>query len=339
MEAVAGATRLSVVVLDACRNNPLAGTRGGGRGMARVTARPSQVVAYSTAPGQVAQDGVGGTSPYTQALAEMMQANPRMDVRRLFTSLSARTTELAQTEQIPYAEFGAFNANHVSLTGDVPSGEQPIITSGPSPTEMLALWDAIKDSDDPVALQNFANNYPESPLAIEANRRRTAILDTGAHSQPRNALASPQGTNTSTSLQPAPIFRFPTERPAGKQGLLPHVSEIPPTQPLPIDGVWTAAYNGAQYRFSAGRAVAITPYQHLIVFPVERDDVVVQGITYKGPGKYKGFDLAGQAAWNGELQRDGTIKVQVGVFSTVLTPVQPDNPQWLSQEVAQAHGG
>lgn len=324
MEAVAGATRLSVVVLDACRNNPLAGTRGGGRGLARVTARPSQVVAYSTAPGQVAQDGIGGVSPYTQALSEMMQSNPAMDVRRLFTSLSSRTTQLAQTEQVPYAEFGAFNANHVSLTGAVPQGAQPqpAPSAQPSSAEMLALWDAIKDSKDADALENFERSYPESPLAMEAQRRRLAMVQ-----QPATAP-----TARPTEIAPSAV-------PPNKKGLLPHISQVPPTNPLSIDGVWTAEFNGAQFRIEKGRIYALTPYSHLVVLPIEKDDVVVRGVRQTGVGQYTGFDMAAQAQWNASLQRDGSLAVKIGVlFSTTLRPERLDNGQWHKQELGRLYG-
>lgn len=200
MDAVAGATRLSVVVLDACRDNPLASsTRGGSRGLARVTANPSQVVAYSTAPGDVAQDGFGTTSPYTQALAEMMERTPNIDVRQLFTSLSARTTELAQTTQTPYAEFGAFSAQHVSLTG---AAATPRPAPQPAPVqnngEMLALWDAVKDSGDATALGQFAARYPQSALAAEANRRLSAL---GAVSAQRDSITPPPA-----AASPAPAM-------------------------------------------------------------------------------------------------------------------------------------
>ena len=56
--------------LDACRNNPYErGFRDASRGLALMEAPTGTLIAYSTAPGQVAIDGSGANSPYTEALA------------------------------------------------------------------------------------------------------------------------------------------------------------------------------------------------------------------------------------------------------------------------------
>ncbi len=71
--------RISMVFLDACRNNPLAerltrevegATRGGAtRGLAPIeTQGGGTLVAFAAAPGQVAADGTDGHSPFTRAL-------------------------------------------------------------------------------------------------------------------------------------------------------------------------------------------------------------------------------------------------------------------------------
>src|ERR1700722_3917194 len=62
--------RLNFIILDACRNNPFARSfRGGSSGLARMDAPAGVLIAYSTAPGEVAEDGAGVNSPYSEALA------------------------------------------------------------------------------------------------------------------------------------------------------------------------------------------------------------------------------------------------------------------------------
>ena len=66
--------RLNFVILDACRNNPFArGFRSAGNGLAKMDAPAGVLIAYSTAPGDVAADGSGGNSPYTEALSRAMR--------------------------------------------------------------------------------------------------------------------------------------------------------------------------------------------------------------------------------------------------------------------------
>jgi uncharacterized caspase-like protein len=68
-------TRLNLVILDACRNNPLAGRglRSTDGGLAQMRAPEGTLISYATQPGSVAQDGDGGNSPYTKALAQTIR--------------------------------------------------------------------------------------------------------------------------------------------------------------------------------------------------------------------------------------------------------------------------
>ena len=62
-------SRLNLVILDACRNNPfLQRVRGGSRGLAAVDAATGTLIAYATAPGSVASDGMGRSGLYTEQL-------------------------------------------------------------------------------------------------------------------------------------------------------------------------------------------------------------------------------------------------------------------------------
>ena len=77
-----------ILVLDACRNNPLpsryGGTRGGAsKGLAAVVPAASgevgQMIVYAAAPGKVAYDGpAGGLSPFAKALVDEMEPGRRM---------------------------------------------------------------------------------------------------------------------------------------------------------------------------------------------------------------------------------------------------------------------
>jgi uncharacterized caspase-like protein len=47
---------INIVILDACRNNPFKGARGGIDGMASMAGPKGSLIAYATAPGSVADD-------------------------------------------------------------------------------------------------------------------------------------------------------------------------------------------------------------------------------------------------------------------------------------------
>src|ERR1044072_3356220 len=63
-------SRMRIVVLDACRNNPFPEISDAGRGLAIVDAPNGSIVGYSTAPGMEARGGAGKHSPYTTAFLD-----------------------------------------------------------------------------------------------------------------------------------------------------------------------------------------------------------------------------------------------------------------------------
>ncbi|MEY9132566.1 putative caspase-like protein [Bradyrhizobium diazoefficiens] len=56
-------SRMRIVILDACRNNPFPSVNDAGRGLAIVDAPNGSIVGYSTAPGAEALDAPAATAP------------------------------------------------------------------------------------------------------------------------------------------------------------------------------------------------------------------------------------------------------------------------------------
>jgi uncharacterized caspase-like protein len=60
-------TRTNIILLDACRNNPFERKgRSQARGLASVSAPSGTMIAYSTRPGSIAEDGKGKNGLYTE---------------------------------------------------------------------------------------------------------------------------------------------------------------------------------------------------------------------------------------------------------------------------------
>jgi hypothetical protein len=68
-------TRLNLVFLDACRNNPFGGRglRSTESGLAQMKAPEGTLISFATQPGNVALDGNTGNSPFTRALARTIR--------------------------------------------------------------------------------------------------------------------------------------------------------------------------------------------------------------------------------------------------------------------------
>ena len=101
--------RLNIVVLDACRNNPFVRSmRSAERGLATMQAPAGVLIAYSTAPGDVAQDGSGSNSPYSEALAKAM--HDYVTVEEVFKHVRVSVMGATAQKQVPWEAS--------SLTGD-----------------------------------------------------------------------------------------------------------------------------------------------------------------------------------------------------------------------------
>lgn len=100
-EMEAAHNRLNIVILDACRDNPFARSfRSTSRGLAIVNNAPvGTFISYSTGAGQVARDGQGRNSPYTQALLQYIQ-EPGIPINNVF--MKVRQTLRKATGQVPW---------------------------------------------------------------------------------------------------------------------------------------------------------------------------------------------------------------------------------------------
>ncbi|MCZ8022227.1 MAG: caspase family protein [Cyclobacteriaceae bacterium] len=93
-------SRMNIVILDACRNNPFPATTrsGAGQGLAQVRAAKGAYVAFATAPGSVASDGSGRNGLYTQELLKAMRV-PNLTIEQMFKQVRQNVSELSGGKQ------------------------------------------------------------------------------------------------------------------------------------------------------------------------------------------------------------------------------------------------
>ncbi|MCK9381617.1 MAG: caspase family protein [Sulfuritalea sp.] len=162
-----------VVILDACRNNPF-GTayRPQQKGLSQFDAPVGSLLAYATAPGNVASDGEGEHGLYTENLVrELSQRGTRIEDALKRVRLNVRLA--SHGEQIPWET--------TSLEGDVYifGNGQKKLTEAEVETLVEAdvtEWTRIKSSkkiDDWVA---YLRNFPNGRFAEIAQMRLTRLL-------------------------------------------------------------------------------------------------------------------------------------------------------------------
>ncbi|NEQ98813.1 MAG: caspase family protein [Cyanothece sp. SIO2G6] len=97
----ASASVLNIIILDACRNNPFPPGSNFGTSLARTDAPSRTLISYSTQPGNVALDGIGNNSPYTDALVEAISA-PNATVLEVFNKTGLQVQEQTRGVQVPW---------------------------------------------------------------------------------------------------------------------------------------------------------------------------------------------------------------------------------------------
>jgi WD40 repeat protein len=120
----AAKSRINIVILDACRNNPLARkVRSAARGLAPMEEGSGTIIAFATKPGSTSADGDGTHGLYTEQLLEAL-SQPGLSVEEVFKRVRMGVSQKSGGEQIPW--------ENSSLLGDFyfnPTPEQARLAS------------------------------------------------------------------------------------------------------------------------------------------------------------------------------------------------------------------
>ncbi|WP_319544424.1 caspase family protein [Ruegeria conchae] len=158
---------IRLVFLDACRDNPFEGTgiEVGGDGLARVGSAADFMFAYATQPDNVAYDGTGRNSFFTEALLSHIYT-PGQDISDLM--ISVRKDVLASTggRQIPW--------DNSSLTRQFRFDNSPVTAS-----EETLLWQVAANAQDASLMQLYIDRYPQGAHVNEV----VAFLDRAGQAQ------------------------------------------------------------------------------------------------------------------------------------------------------------
>jgi len=124
---------VSIVILDACRNNPYTWKRSDTRGLARMEGKPgSQFIIYSTAAGREADDGRGSTnSPFTTALKNQI-ARPNTEIYELMRNVINEVEAATNFGQTP-SFYGSLRNPYYFAKAEL-SPVTPVTTTAPTVT-------------------------------------------------------------------------------------------------------------------------------------------------------------------------------------------------------------
>jgi tetratricopeptide (TPR) repeat protein len=208
------AKNIRIVILDACRDNPLAerlrmrlpASRSAAvsRGLARIERSQGLITAFATQPGQVAADGVKTrNSPFTRALLKYI-ATPGIEAGMLFRRVAQEVNQSTGGKQLP--ELSVSLLGEFYFAGQAP-GSATVPAATPTNEAELA-WAALGDTTSIAVLEEFIGRFGDSfyvtlararleelrkrqvtmlipPPAAEPNRTSADILNSGKTHQQR----------------------------------------------------------------------------------------------------------------------------------------------------------
>ncbi len=167
LDAFSGAgTRMNIVVLDACRDNPF-GRSASAKGLAPLDAPPGSFLAYATAPGNVAEDGsaADGNGLYTRFLLQELQ-RPEARIEDVFKRVRLQVRKTSRGRQVPW-ESTSLEEDFVFASG-APAPEPPPAERDARFQRELHDWEAVRATRRADELYEYLQRYPTGWFAEPA---------------------------------------------------------------------------------------------------------------------------------------------------------------------------
>ncbi|UVK40336.1 caspase domain-containing protein [Mesorhizobium sp. AR10] len=195
-------TKVSLVFLDACRNNPFARslsrnatTRSATAlaGLAQFDTTRGSFIAFSTAPGAVAMDGTGRNSPFAAALLRHI-AEPGQSINDMMIAVRRDVVSETRESQRPWEQGSLLERFEFVPSGEPVAEARPAVDPAPS-TQVAALERSVGDKG---SIETFL-------------RRQYLAPDTQAMSDTVKRLYGPSATIFGTRYDADAIVKLKTD--------------------------------------------------------------------------------------------------------------------------------
>ncbi|MCG6859046.1 MAG: caspase family protein [Salaquimonas sp.] len=249
--------RTSIVLLDACRNNPLAArlarSMSKGRaanvsqGLARIETGVGTYIGFSTSPDNVALDGDGDNSPFTTALLKHIGTEDE-DIESVMRNVREDVIKATNGNQVPWGNSSLVGRGFVFKTADDKKTEEKVASAEPAKPQPQAdlaailqnlanqgntrstadtqvemtYWESIEKSTDPRFFKAYLEQFPNGSFTSLA-RLKIALLE---GKQPENTASKVEPAKPAAEPA-APVAKI--EKPA-----TPVVKAEEPKKPEPV---------------------------------------------------------------------------------------------------------
>ena len=193
-DAIDGAVKLKLILLDACRDNPFAvqmkrsgSTRSISRGLAPVAdgLGANLMVAYAAAPGQLASDGDSENSPFTTALIKELTA-PGADIELALRGVRDDVVAATSGKQVPY-KTGSIGRESIYL-GPLPAAAAPAAPAADADSAARADFALAERVGAISGWDEFLKKYPDGLYAGLARAERAKLAGEPAKADVTAAL-------------------------------------------------------------------------------------------------------------------------------------------------------
>ncbi|RWB10020.1 MAG: peptidase C14 caspase catalytic subunit p20 [Mesorhizobium sp.] len=147
LEQMRSKSKIQVIVLDACRNNPFPRKNywlrdqlitGGNAGLAQVRSSLNTLIAFATEPGAAAYDGSGDLSPFSAAFSRRALA-PNQEIRTVMAAVRRDVVEATKGLQVPWENSSLIDEVVLMRRSNRPSLPpvlEKVVLSGVGPVDL-----------------------------------------------------------------------------------------------------------------------------------------------------------------------------------------------------------
>jgi TPR repeat protein len=199
-------TRINLILLDACRDNPFSGkgVHSTGGGLAQMPAPVGTLISFATQPRSVSLDGVDGHSPYTSALVDAMQ-RPGSGLFKTFNEVGLAVAKATQGQQIPWVSSSPISGNfYFAGKPATAAAIQPSAAPGAPAPVPLVQEARLSPADDP--LHHDLITDCDRLAAMPSDSRHPPSLP-GVESEKINVAAAATSCNEAMAQYPD-VMRF-----------------------------------------------------------------------------------------------------------------------------------
>jgi hypothetical protein len=188
--------RVNIVILDACRDNPLPKGRSLSRGLTPMEAPRGTFIGYAAAPGQTALDGEPGSNGIFTGVLVKQLAVPGLPIEDVFKRVIAGVQERTGGKQVPWMES--------SLQGNFYFFAPITVNEAPPGSDAeIVFWQSIAGSTNAADFEEYLRQYPGGHFAALAHNR-LATLQTSQQQALAPTLPAPQVSTQPKNLDDIP---------------------------------------------------------------------------------------------------------------------------------------